>query len=254
MPNYQVISKETHASKRWKRYDSFAFAAQDTVVPIVGMELPHAVIHLPVGFIRQINDFIPVALLGFQPSKNLFVNSGGRWVAGYTPAAYRGYPFQLAISTEGQHVLVFDEESGLISNNEGEVFFDENGNPGASLKRVMDMLVNVESNRILTKRVCAALADHELIQPWPISLSDGSNENKVEGLFRIDEAAMNSLPMKAFDALRQAGALPIAYCQLLSMTHIQTLGKLSEAVQPKPRKASDELDLSFLNDSGTISF
>ena len=66
------------------------------------------------------------------------------------------------------------------------------------------------------------------------------------------------LPAEAFEAVRQSGALPVAYCQLLSMQHLQKLGQLAQAYAAQttalPQTASGELDLEFLNDSGTISF
>ena len=54
----------------------------------------------------------------------------------------------------------------------------------------------------------------------------------------------------------------MAYCQLLSMQHLQTLGQLAQAhdqakaqaANKLPTNASGELDLEFLNSSGTISF
>lgn len=253
MPNYQAVSKTSHANKRWKRYASYAFAAQDAVAPLVVQELPRALMHLPIGFIEQNEHFVPVAVLGLQPGQNLFVTPDGRWVGSYTPAAYRGYPFALANTAEGQRVLAFDEDSGLITDTEGESFFDEAGNPTRAVKDILDFLTRVETNREPTQRICKALADHQLIQPWPITVQSSEGERKVEGLYRIDEAAMNALPAEAFEALRQAGALPVAYCQLLSMQHLQTFGKLAEAHR-KPTAPSSELNLEFLNDSGTISF
>jgi hypothetical protein len=59
---------------------------------------------------------VPVAVQGLAPGQNLFVAPDGRWLAAYTPAAYRGYPFQLAHAENGQQVLCFDEESGLITD------------------------------------------------------------------------------------------------------------------------------------------
>lgn len=252
MPNYQVISKLTHANKFWKRYSNYTFAAQDAVAPIVVQELPRALMHLPIGFIKQRDDFIPVVILGFQPGHNLFVTPEGRWIAGYTPAALRSYPFDLAESTDGKRVLVIDEDSGLVTGTEGQAFFDENGNPTKSIEDVLDFLIQVQANRTLTQRICAVLAECQLIQSWPISVEGNNSERTVEGLFRIDEAAMNALPADVFEVLRQAGALPLAYCQLLSMQHIQILGQLADAHNKIEQTA--ELNLGFLNDSGTIRF
>lgn len=80
----------------------------------------------------------------------------------------------------------------------------------------------------------------------------------LQGLFRIDEAAFNALPLEALDALRAAGALPVIYCQLLSMQHLPVLGQLAQirAAQnaPLPQSGDGDLDLEFLNESGTIKF
>ena len=256
MPNYIPVSKETHASKRWKRTASFAFAAKDAVAPLVAQELPSALMHLPMGFIKQEELFIPVAILGLLPGQNFFVAPDGRWLGGYTPAAFRAYPFQLANTEDGQRVLVIDEASGLVSDTEGEPFFDEEGNPAKALKDVLEFLSQVQSNRELTQRICAVLAEHQLIQPWPINVQGEGGERKVEGLFRIDEAAMNALPAEAFDTLRQAGALPIAYCQLLSMQHIQMLARLAQAqaqaIAKRPTNGNGGAEL--LNSSDMISF
>lgn len=261
MSNFQAVSTTTHADKRWKRYDSYNFAAKDLVIPLVAQEFPHALMHMPVGFIKQEDDFVPVAILGLQSGQNLFVAPDGRWIGSYIPAAYRIYPFQLANSTDGQRVLVIDDDSGLVvdsGSNEGEVFFDEDGNPARALQDVLDFLVQLQGYKELTQSMSAVLAGHKLIHPWPITIQSEAGERKIEGLYRIDEAALTALPEEAFADLRRAGALPIAYCQLLSMQHLQTLGKLAEAHnntgQLEPDVAGGELNLDFLSDSGTISF
>ena len=239
MPRYIAVSKDAHASKRWKRIDNYIFAAKDAVAPLVVQELPRALMHLPIGFIEQKERFVPVAIHGLEPGQNLLVAPDGRWIGGYTPAAYRGYPFQLADTADGQRVLVIDEDSGLVNETEGEPFFDEEGNPAQALKDMLDFLSQVQTNRELTQRICAVLAEHLLIKPWPINVQGNEGERKVEGLYCIDEAAMNALPAEAFEALRHAGALPIVYCQLLSMQHIQKLGQLAQAqAQSQARTAA----------------
>ena len=269
MPRYQPIAASTHATKRWQRYSSYAFAATDAVAPLVVQELPKACMALPLAFIPQNERYTPVAVLGLQSGQNLFVTPDGRWLGGYTPAAYRGYPFALANTPDGQQVLCVDADSGLLHDRqistEGEPFFDEQGQPSQPVKDVMNFLQQVHANRGATERICAALQTEALIQPWPITLKGEQGEKTVQGLFRIDEAKLNRLNADALQRLQQAGALPIAYCQLLSMQHLPTLGKLAEAhasakaqtqqsQQALPTNANGELDLEFLNKGGTISF
>lgn len=258
MPNFQAVSRTTHADKRWKRYDNYAFAAKDALAPLVAQELPRAAMHLPIGFVVQDAQVAPVAVLGFQPGQNLFVTRDGRWIGGYTPAAYRGYPFQLAASAEGQNVLVVDEASGLVSDSEGEPFFDGDGNPAKPVKDLLDFLGQVQANRIITGRICAALAEHQIIEPWPITVQAENGERQIQGLHRINEAALKELSADALKALQQAGALPMIYCQLLSMQHLPLLGQLAEAhrkaAQPLPTTPKGELDLSFLSTDGAFKF
>ncbi len=258
MPHYAAVSRSTHASKRWNRHTHFAFAARDSITPLVAQELPRAQLHMPIAFAPQETGFTPVAVLGLQAGQNLFVAPNGRWLGGYIPAAYRGYPFALASDPEGQQILVCDEDSGLISETGSEPFFDPEGNPAPAIQALLNFLNQVQQNRTLTQRICNALAKNQLIQPWPITLQAGTGQRQVEGLYRIDETALNNLPADAFEALRQTGALPIAYCQLLSMQHLPQLGKLAEAhqqaAQPLPTTPKGELDLEFLHKSDTISF
>jgi hypothetical protein len=258
MPSFQAVSKTTLAGKRWRRTENYAFAAADAVAPLVVKELASALMHFPLGFIKMEEQFVPVAVLGLQQGQNLFVRADGRWIGGYVPAVFRGYPFQLANLEDGKHILAVDVESGLISDTEGELFFDAQGQPSQPLSDVLEFLSQVRSNHEMTLKICQVLADHHLIQPWPITLQGPDAQQQVDGLYRVDEAAMNALPVEAFDALRQTGALTVAYCQLFSMQHLQMLARLAEvthkARQMPATTASGELDLEFLNKGGTLSF
>ncbi|AWN35778.1 hypothetical protein DK427_08480 [Methylobacterium radiodurans] len=58
---------------------------------------------------------------------------------------------------------------------------------------------------------------------------DEEGPRQVNGLHRISEAALNRLDDRAFGAVRQGGALAVAYAQLLSMGNSVDLGKLAQA-------------------------
>jgi hypothetical protein len=258
MPTFHAIAKSTHANKRWKRYASYLFAAKEALAPLVAQELPRAVLHLPIAFVRQNDQFAPVAVLGIQPGQNLFVAPDGRWLGGYTPAAYRSHPFGLANLPDGQQVLAFDADSGLLTEAAGEAFYDSEDRPTQAVQDVLAFLTQVQANRAQTQRICQALAEHQLVQPWPITLQTETGERQVDGLYRIDEAALNALPAESLKALQQAGAMPMVYAQLLSMQHLPLLGQLAQAhrkaAQPLPAAPNGELDLSFLSNNGTFSF
>lgn len=263
MPNYQAITRESHASRRWNRYTSYSFAAADAVVPLVATELPKAVMALPVAFIEQGAGYVPAAVLGLQAGNNVFVAPDWRWVGGYIPAAFRSYPFRLANTEDGQQVLCVDEDSGLLTDGPaGEPFFTEDGQPAQPILDVLNLLTQVEQDRVRTAAACAALQKHQLIRPWPITVKSDSGEQQVAGLFQVDEAALKQLPAEALHELSQAGALTVAYCQLLSMQHLPLLGQLAaahakhaaDALAAQQLVSGRELDLESFGKGGTISF
>ena len=261
---FHPISQSRHNTKHWKRYTSYAFAASDAIVPLVGPELPKASMSMPIAFIEQAEQFLPVALMGVEQGHNLFVVPDGRWAGNYVPAFLRSYPFGLMKTEDGEFVLCFDEASGLIADGaHGEAFFNEDGTPAKAVAEILGFLQEVEKGRHYAQTTCEMLKRHGLIQPWPITLKTQTGGQQIAGLYRIDEVALNALSGDTLKELQQAGALAMVYCQLLSMQHLALLGKLAEVHAQSQTQAQaqaqahitqePELDLEFLN-SGTISF
>ena len=262
MTDYHVITRERHGHQYWLKQSGHRFAAGDALCPLVAQELPKAMLAMPIGFMAEGDHFVPVAVQGLAAGQNLLVALDGRWLAPYIPAPYRGYPFRLASTEQGEQVLCIDEASGLLSESAGESFFNEDGTPDNSVVEILNFFTQIEANRLLTRNICLLLQQHDLIQPWPITVQGEQGEQQVEGLFRIDEQALHNLTAKDLAAVRDAGGLTVAYCQLLSMQHLATLGTLAQAhAEAKKdqlaREASaknGELHLGFMNDSGTFSF
>ena len=244
------ITQTRHAAMRWRRSGSYAFAAGSAVIPLVGAELARAALAFPIALIGEGEAFVPAAVLGLEPNRNLFVASDGRWLGGYVPAALRGYPFVLGRTEDGQQLLCFNEASGLLTDGPpGERFFEDDGTPAETVRQMLDFLTNIEQNRAVTAAACAALQAKDLIEPWPITLKTDQGERKIEGLFRVNEAALNALDDEAFLGLRKTGVLPLAYAQLLSMQQLRVLGELAAAHAPRtqPVQLGQDLDLSWLD-------
>lgn len=258
MSNIQAVSYSRYAGKRWQRYTNYAFAAQDVLVPLIAQELSKVMMHMPIAFMSTETGFVPVAVLGLVPGKNLFVAPDGRWLTGYVPALYRGYPFQVLCSDKGEHMLCINEDSGLITEGPtGESFFDEDGQLAKSVRDLMGFFKKIMIGHTGSVQCCQVLQKHGLIQPWTVTLqTDDAGEHQVKGLFRINGEALDTLAAEALHELKQSGALTLAYCQLFSMQHLPVLGQLMQAharVVPSSTP-SEELDLEFLNNGGTISF
>lgn len=266
MADFKPVTLSEFGSKRWQRPVGMAHARQEVLVGLSLPELFKAVTCLPIALAPLGEFFRPVAVLGLEPGKNLFVAPDGRWLGEYVPASLRGYPFRLLPTQDGQQMLAFNLDSGLLVDADapGEAFFAEDGSPVASLKELVQFLDQIDRGSKLAVQLCSLLKTHELIQPWPVKVQgpDGVARN-VEGLFRVDEEALRRLPLEALGALRDAGALPLMYCQLLSMQHLSRLAQLSDAHAQAAAKAASaaqvpltqdarELDLSFLSQDGAI--
>lgn len=259
MSNIHAIGRERHSTLRWQHNTSYNFAATEGLTPLVAQELPAAMQTMPIAFLEtEGSALIPFAMQGLAPGKNLFVAGNGQWVGAYIPAALRAYPFSLAKTADHQQVLCIDEDSGLLSQSSGEPFWDEAGQPATGVTEVFQMLIRVEANRPVTHKICLLLQKHQLIKPWPLKVKNETSEQAVEGLFCIDETALNQLPAEALLELRNTGALLCAYCQLLSMQNIQTLGQMAaihaKAAAPLPSKNRNEMDLSFLEGRDLLKF
>lgn len=255
MPDIVPVSKESHAAKYWNRPASYAFYAQANHVPLVAAEMAKAAMAFPLAFIRNENTFHPAAILGMEPNRNLFVGPDGNWLGGYIPAALRSYPFQLLRGEGNQLVLCVNEASGLISDGpDGEPFFDDTGNPSQPIRAMLEFLRKLDQSREATRQACAALTKHNLITPWRITVKTQTGDKNIEGLFQINEQNLTTLPDAAFLELRKTGALPLAYCQLLSMQNLPNLGKLAQVQAQATARESNKIQASIEFDDDMIKF
>ncbi len=237
MPNFVPVTKTEFSDKHWQRKADYSFAAKDAICPLVAQELHKAVLCLPIAFAYINEKPTFVAVQGIKAGRNVLVGKNGKWIGKYIPAAYRGYPFLLANTEEGKQVLCFDQDSGLLSPEGEEGFFTENGEITEAIKGLMDFLTQMHTDRLRTENICDLLHRKKLIQPWPIKLKGEEGEIPVEGLYRIDEAALNAMDKDDFDLIRHAGALPLIYCQLLSMQHLPDLVRLTVKLEQKSAPA-----------------
>lgn len=262
MANYVPLLKTTHAQMGCLTYSGYEFANGVSLVPMVLSELAKAQQVLPLAFVKQAEGFTLTAVLGLSQGQNLFVAPNGKWMASYLPAAFRSYPFRLLNTKEGQQLLGFDEDSGLMSES-GKRFFDDSGDPSKYVKDVMGFLQTVEKERIPTERLCTLLDKHKLLVPWDVQLKLAEGVKALKGFYRVNEKALATLSGEALEELTKSGAMSLIYCQLLSMQNIaklQSLQKLHVEYANKadmnqlPQDERGELDLEFLKDDDTFKF
>lgn len=268
MPNYIALNKTEHLYAGWQKSESMAFAAKDMVVPILIEELPHLLPTMPLAFINHTtqdgkSQFTLVALLSIQPGTNLFLHPLGRWLAGYVPALYRGYPFRLLPDQEGKHVVCFDIDSQLLREDPmpgDQVFFTSDGELAESTKNVTTFLELCEKNRTVTQSVVNVLAEKNVIVEWALNIRNSQGEQQpLKGLYKVDEDKLRNLSANDLQALMKSGGLPLAYAQLLSQHRISVFPKLHQLrqeIEKQQAGSSAEVDIDdlFGEGSDTLNF
>lgn len=268
MDRYIALNAEQHQQLGWHGIDSLKFAAKTDTAPVLLEELPHLIPTMPVAFLElPATDTTParfeaVALLSLIPDHNLFVAPNGRWMGGYLPAALRAYPFRLLPRKDKEGLaLCFDQTSGLLTDQptEEQRFFKPDGKPSDKLNALLGFMQQCEAGRARTRQAVSLLAKHNLIKPWSLKLATEKGQNaQIKGIYRVDEAALNSLSAEALKELQEGQALALAYGQMLSQQRIkgfQKLYQLHTKLEEHAQSVSEE-DVAeyFEGKDDTLSF
>jgi len=226
------ISRDLHGKTKIRPLTSLSFAATTTVAPVYGSEIISMGYDVPVVFLRDPAGFAPAAMLGLRAGQNLMIDAQGRWMGSHIPTVWRRGPFRLAQvegEEDGKMVLCLDDDNEQINETEGLPLFDDQGAPMAVIESATNLLSQMERDIRATRAICALLDRLGLIAPWPLDIvqADGST-SRVSDLFQVDESKIATLSAEALAEIRDAGALPLIYAHLLSLTKVKLLSRLAK--------------------------
>ena len=176
----------------------------------------------PIVFQKAVDGgFQPLALFGFKPGQNLFLD-GNRWDASYLPLAIERQPF--LIGREGDELAMHvDLDSPRISSD-GEALFLAHGGNSEFLERMNSVLLALHQGLQATPAFIDALLAHELLESFvfDIRLDDGS-DRRLAGYYTINEDRLRALGAGALDALHRRGHLEAIYMALASLSRFRDL-------------------------------
>lgn len=259
MASWVALSRTDHADKHWRPRSGYGFASTQQIVPIMLDELTKLLPHYVLGFVlTDAGDYQAVALLGVGGARNLYVTPDDKWLGSYVPAEFGGFPFALLNSNSDQRVFCI-EESFLSDDETHPRLFDSEGQLEGLAGETFNFINQREGIRSATTKAVAQLSQANLIEPWSIkiNIAEGGEPLSINGLYKINEDALNKLDVHQFSDLRGSGALAMAYAQMFSIGQMQQLAERSKYLKHAKTQGANlaELDNLFSNDdSGSLNF
>jgi hypothetical protein len=229
--NIVPITLDAHRNKKIKSITSFNFAQNFNLASIMVHEFSRASSTYPIVFLedKERDEFRPVVLLGLETGTNLFVKEG-KWDASYIPAIIRRYPFALARTDEKgeRYTVCLDNDSDLISDDEGLALFNDKGEPEEMMERVKQYLSELQQMERFTQEFCHFLSEQNLFTPLNMKVRQGNEIKDITGCYVINEERLNGFSNDKFLTIREKNFLPPIYAHLVSLAQIERLLKLDE--------------------------
>jgi hypothetical protein len=225
--NYTPVSKAKHFDKAVRPIHDLSFASRNLVVPIHWFEVRQAASSLPLIFIRRPDGKLKLyGLMGFEEGRNLLISPDGRWMAAYIPAVFNCYPFKIAVGRSDDKLLSVTEGSGMIvSKNDGDAFFNEDGSPGDVLVKRMDLLKAVHLSEAPTQEACDLIDELDLVKNTSFEMikPDGRKLINSGGILSVNEKKFLELNETQYLKLRKTHALDLIYGNMFSMSCLSRL-------------------------------
>ena len=230
--NPVALNPVAHKSVKVSRIKNFKFAKDMNSVLLAGQEFLESAKYYPIVFVRDknLNEIMPLALLGLRNTENLFVDNEGKWKEGvYIPAFFRRYPFVLADDQgeEGSYAVSVDATFEGFDSDDGMPLFDEEGKPTKELNHVIEFLKQYQTNFMLTQELLNKLDEFGLFQEFTADITLPAGEKiALKGLMRIDEKALMNLDDEKALELYRKGFLAWIYAHLFSISNFRVMGQL----------------------------
>ena len=228
--NMVPLDSNKHKSLRVNVDPAYPHVAKQSMVPLLASEFLAASTNFPIVFVKQqeTGQFKAVALLGFSSVENVVFNNG-KVFTNYVPVNIRRYPF----AAGGEHindenlVLCIDENSALLNEHEGVNIFNDDGSLTEATQQVSQLISDMITKEQATDNFINTLVEHNLLQATEFTVRLGAEgEHKVNGVYKVDEQALQLLPDDVVLSLYKQHCFPAIYAHLASLSQINRLLQL----------------------------
>ena len=235
MPQHVLLNNISHQQTRVLHRFAAEYGDNLASVPVMPNEFTELQKEYPLLFRRQQPNgpYQALALLGFEAGENLFLEpqmpSG--WAARQIPAMLERGPFLIGMQhrqEEGQHqevaVIHIDMDHPKVNQPQGKALFLEYGGNSPYLEFVSACLTQLHQGMAMAPRLYALIEELDLFEPINIDIELHSGEKlRLTGYATISEQRLEQLDAQKLHGLHQAGALPLCYAAMASLSNIRQL-------------------------------
>lgn len=228
MSKVTPLNNKVHGQTKIKVSKDFSRFNTQHLIPIVAQDFAQMATEFPVVFVKnsETGQFLPVAMMGIKNGVNLYCQEKN-WSAAVKPLGFSNAPLSLVKqNAESDELIVcIDEESDLVCTESGESLFDENNEQTDYLKNRSEALLKMAEFTHQIQAISQFFAEKKLLvsRQLTVKLESEKEPFTINGVYLIDEKALNELPTEEFEQLRNQGLLPLIYAHLTSLGQITRL-------------------------------
>ena len=236
MTELVALSVEKHKNLKVSPNAQIEFAKNQQIMRIRVNEIPQAVTNFPVVFTRNGRDgtWVLSILTGLSSVQNTFI-ANGNWTAIFQPSAMQTHPFYLinSASESKGYTIGIDEKSQAFNILEGQQVFDEKSKPSLYLSKIKAMLESGIQQDIRTSDFIQNIIALDALKPIDLHMTfeSGSNQ-KLAGIYVLDEVKLQQLGPDKLDYLNQKGFLVPMHTMLSSLNQMNALIRNNNSVDP----------------------
>lgn len=229
MANLQIIDPTLHKDLRVATAYERELGHGMGSVMVLPSEILEVQREYPIVFRKhpETGQFLVTALLGFEQQENLFLGDAAKWQANYIPLAMTKGPFFVGTnkdSAEEHLVVCVNKDDPRVGQKNGELLFDELGNPSIYLNTIRVNLFRLHEGIADTKKMVDAFLAANLIESVNIEI-EFKNKTAVNfnGAYTINAENLTQLGDEQIRSLNAEGYLALAYFIAGSLGNVKRL-------------------------------
>jgi hypothetical protein len=228
----ELLTPEVHGKLGFRRAERpFDFVRDTIALPITAVEFAQAQRNFPIVF-SDIDNPVPLAVMGLPGGGNLFVDENGRWdKSAYVPGYMRCHPLALAPQADGRVAVVIDAAASCVSE-EPEFPFFVDGKPSPRTEEMISFCGQFEAERKKTQAFCSRMKELGLLAVQRVATNPGADdETPLADFVAIDTRKLSALDDATVVELHRNGYLLLAYLQSQSTDNWRRLVTLKKRQQ-----------------------